>query len=77
MKTIILAGIALIFLGAILLTIGILKASITTGGEVKGGGVVMIGPIPIIFGTEPKYAILAAILALALMFTAYWLTRKF
>ncbi|CAD7768154.1 hypothetical protein FHEFKHOI_00118 [Candidatus Methanoperedenaceae archaeon GB50] len=26
-------------------------------GELKGGGVVMIGPIPIIFASDKKYAI--------------------
>ncbi len=34
--------------------------------EVKGAGVVLIGPIPIVFG-ESKYAVLALILTIVLM----------
>ncbi len=37
------------------------------GTKVKGGGVVMIGPIPIIFGSDVKYASLAIVLAIILM----------
>lgn len=41
--------------------------------EVKGGGVVLIGPIPIVFG-DSKYASLALILAIILMLLsiAFW-----
>lgn len=35
--------------------------------EIKGGGVIMIGPIPIIFGSDYKYAVFAVILAITLM----------
>jgi|Deesub1362B_J571_1020462.scaffolds.fasta_scaffold00357_18 uncharacterized protein (TIGR00304 family) len=34
--------------------------------EVKGGGVILIGPIPIVFG-ESRYAVYALILAIVLM----------
>jgi len=37
--------------------------------EVKGGGVILIGPIPIVFGNS-KYAVIALILTLILMVLA-------
>lgn len=40
-----------------------------TGKEtrVKGGGVILIGPVPVVFGTDKKYALLMMILAIVLM----------
>ncbi len=35
--------------------------------EVRGGGVVMIGPVPIVFGSDAKWASVAIALAAALM----------
>lgn len=35
--------------------------------QVKGGGVVMIGPIPIIFGTDIKWTVVAIVLAIVLL----------
>lgn len=34
--------------------------------KVKGGGVILIGPIPIVFG-DSKYAVISLVLAIALM----------
>ncbi len=39
--------------------------------KVKGGGVILIGPIPIVFG-ESRYAVLALILAIVLMVLAFF-----
>jgi len=36
--------------------------------EVKGGGVVMIGPVPIIFGNDARWIIVAIVLAGLLLF---------
>ncbi|MFP3909141.1 MAG: TIGR00304 family membrane protein [Halobacteriota archaeon] len=38
--------------------------------RVKGGGVILIGPIPIVFG-ESRYAIVALILAIVLMVISF------
>jgi uncharacterized protein (TIGR00304 family) len=38
--------------------------------SVKGGGVVLIGPIPIVFGSSPKMAVILMIMALAIMVVA-------
>ena len=61
----ILAGIALIFIGFLLVFIGTLLSA-TGEAEVEGGGVIMIGPIPIVFGTG-RGATMAMILAVVLM----------
>ncbi len=39
---------------------------------VKGGGVILIGPIPIVFG-DSKYAAISLILAIVLMFLSIFL----
>ena len=39
--------------------------------KIKGGGVIMIGPIPIAFGSDPKTALAVMIMALAMM--VFWL----
>ncbi len=35
--------------------------------DIKGGGVILIGPIPVVFGTEGKYAIIAIAMTVVLM----------
>jgi len=39
----------------------------TEGAQVRGGGVVMVGPIPIIFGSDMKWATVAIVLAIILV----------
>ena len=62
-------GIALIFFGVLIIVVAVLLLSISGAkkGKVKGGGVIMIGPIPIIFGTDLKS--LKTVLLLSLMLT--------
>jgi uncharacterized protein (TIGR00304 family) len=43
--------------------------------EVRGGGVILIGPIPIIFGTDIRWTIVAIVLALVLVTLSLFLTR--
>lgn len=57
-------GILTIFLGAI---IAIMKAK--SSGRIEGGGVIMIGPFPIIFGTSSKILKIMVIIILAIMIT--------
>jgi uncharacterized protein (TIGR00304 family) len=51
-------GIALIFVGVLIIVIAVILLSIsaTKKEKVKGGGAIIIGPIPIIFGTDKKIA---------------------
>jgi uncharacterized protein (TIGR00304 family) len=65
-EELILVGITLILIGFILVFIGILASSFGGEGEVEGGGVIMIGPIPIVFGTG-RGATIAMLLAVILM----------
>lgn len=65
------AGIALILIGFLLVFLGTVVAASGEGGSVEGGGVIMIGPIPIVFGTSKGAATLAMVLAIILM--ALWL----
>ncbi len=57
------AGLAIIFLALILSA----SSKPSTGERVRGGGVVMIGPIPLVFGSDMKWASVAIVLALVLI----------
>ena len=60
-------GILLIFIGFFSIAIGIILYLLTSkNGEVKGGGAIIIGPIPIIFGTDKKSLRIILILSFAL-----------
>jgi uncharacterized protein (TIGR00304 family) len=61
-------GIALIFVGILLIVIAIIlvSASGDKKGKVKGGGAIIIGPVPIIFGTDKKSLKTVLLLSLAL-----------
>ena len=72
-------GFILVLAGVLLITIGMLSMAYHTicrsgAGEgettVRGGGVIMIGPIPIIFGTDVGALKVVMILALLLMIVA-------
>jgi uncharacterized protein (TIGR00304 family) len=77
-------GIVLVIVGIIVIVAAIIIASKSgaTKGKVRGAGVIMIGPIPIIFGTDKKSVKAVLVLALALTIVAlivillnYWLLR--
>ena len=42
--------------------------------DVKGGGVVLIGPIPVIFGSDARWASIAILLAIILVLLSLLLT---
>lgn len=72
-------GIVLILLGFLLVMTGILRAfhhgiaepeKENRDERVKGGGVILIGPIPIVFGSDRRYASIAMVLAIILMIVA-------
>ena len=68
------AGVALIVIGFLAVFLGMLLSS--GGGakaEVRGGGVVFIGPIPIVFGTDKNSAAAVTVLAIILMLVFYLL----
>ena len=61
-------GIALIFVGALIIIISVVLFSVsgTKKGKAKGGGAIIIGPIPIVFGTDKKSLKTVLLLSLAL-----------
>jgi uncharacterized protein (TIGR00304 family) len=75
-------GIALILAGVFIIVIAIIVLSARSAGKskVRGGGAVIIGPIPIIFGTDKKslktvvsLSLTLTILLLVVMVIRYWL----
>ena len=62
-------GTALIFFGVLIIVVAVILLSVSGAkkGKVKGGGAIMIGPIPIIFGTDMKS--LKTVLLLSLVLT--------
>ncbi|MCE4617597.1 MAG: DUF131 domain-containing protein [Desulfurococcales archaeon] len=72
-------GLMLVFVGVIIILVGILVivlASTGGKGEVEGGAVVIIGPIPIVFGSNKTIAtglllIAAAIFAFMIIMYLY------
>jgi uncharacterized protein (TIGR00304 family) len=60
----ILAGFAVLFFAA-------LRPSTKGEGRVRGAGVIMIGPIPLIFGSDMKWATVAIALAMVLVLLTF------
>ncbi len=77
-EALIMAGIILILVGVTLVFIGSLAGIFSGGkaGKAEAGGVVLIGPIPIIFGTSWRAAVFASILAIVLLIFALVLMRR-
>ena len=63
-------GIALVLAGLLIIIVAFILLSISSAkkGKVKGGGAIIIGPVPIIFGTDRQS--LKSILLLSLTLTA-------
>jgi uncharacterized protein (TIGR00304 family) len=67
MVDLVLAGTLLVLAGFGVVAVAILTQGRKDGAEVKGGGVVMIGPVPIIFGSDMKWTSVAIVLAIILI----------
>ncbi|RLI74700.1 TIGR00304 family protein [Archaeoglobales archaeon] len=63
----IMIGIVLIFMGMSMLLI--------SQSNVEYGGIVIIGPIPIVFGSSPDMAIFSIVIAAILLILAYTFMR--
>jgi uncharacterized protein (TIGR00304 family) len=72
MLDLVLLGIGIILVGFLV----VLVATVSSGKpseegdrrtDVKGGGVILIGPIPIVFGSDAKWASIAIALAIVLI----------
>jgi uncharacterized membrane protein len=63
-------GIVFIFAGILLIVVAIvLSVSVVGKGKVKGGGAIIIGPIPIIFATDKKSLKTVLLFSLAITVT--------
>ncbi len=69
---IIVAGLLLTFLGTALLSSGKNNKE-DDNPKVTTGGVILIGPIPIIFGNDKNFTMVAIVGAIILMVIAYFL----
>lgn len=70
-------GVALIILGfAVVLAGTLLSAGGGSKADVRGGGIVFLGPIPLVFGTDRKSALAVSIIALALMLAYFRFFRR-
>ncbi len=73
LNELLLIGIIMIFIGFIVMIIGLMSSARRSGGRVEGGGIILIGPIPILFASNAKIAILLIVLAIVLMVIVYLL----
>jgi len=60
-------GVVLVFLGLTLVMVSMVGSGRKGNSGVKGGGVVLIGPIPIVFGSDAKWAVIAIVLSILLI----------
>lgn len=75
---VIVMGLVLIMLGMFLVVFWIIMRSIQEsagprsekGENIKTGGVIMIGPLPVVLGSDKRSALIAMILGIALMLLA-------
>ncbi len=68
-ETIYSLGIALVFVGMFVILVAVILlflASVRGKGKVRGGGAIIIGPVPIIFGTDKESIKTILLLSLAL-----------
>jgi uncharacterized protein (TIGR00304 family) len=74
------AGVVIVVLGMLIIFAGMIKESVTSkdagNGGIRGGGVIMIGPIPIIFGTDKDSIAAVIVLAILLIVVSYFLFRR-
>ena len=61
-------GIALVFVGVLIIIVAVILLSVSGAkkGKVKGGGAIIIGPVPIIFGTDKESLKTVLLLSLGL-----------
>ncbi len=65
---IVVLGIAISLVGFLLMLFGaLLSGEEDRENRVEGGGVLIIGPIPIVFGTSRRAALVAAVIGLVLV----------
>ena len=72
-------GVLLIAIGFLLVIISLIQTvmqSSSVQGNTGFGGVILIGPIPIVFGSSPTMAIISIVTTIALMIISFFLLRR-
>jgi uncharacterized protein (TIGR00304 family) len=61
-------GVGLIFAGVLMIIVAVILLAVLSlkRGKIQGGGVIMIGPVPIIFGTDKNSLKTVLLLSLGL-----------
>lgn len=72
MPDLVFIGVAIILFGFLLVFLAMMSGSRSSGDNekgtrVKGGGVILIGPIPIVFGSDAKWTSIAIVLTIILI----------
>jgi uncharacterized protein (TIGR00304 family) len=67
MENLLKAGIATIFIGFIMLLLGIVLTIFQGSSESQFGGIIMLGPIPIVFGSSPEITTTMLVIGLLIM----------
>ncbi|MBU7031901.1 MAG: DUF131 domain-containing protein [Theionarchaea archaeon] len=80
MQKLIVLGILIIIIGCVVLFCGIINSlykqgESSTGNAIKTGGIILIGPIPILFGNDKTLILISACGAI-LSIAAYYLWRS-
>jgi len=82
-EALVIAGFALIMLGILLIFVGFLHMAFSHGtkgqSNVEAGGVIMIGPIPIAFGTSSKallYSMILAVILIVISVILIWYSKS-
>jgi len=60
-------GLALILIGIFAIVVGLLILAFSKSTKIEGGGIVFIGPFPIIFGTSERIVYIVLAIALLVM----------
>jgi uncharacterized protein (TIGR00304 family) len=83
MPDLVFIGVAIILAGFLVVLASVMSGKSSEEGErrtgVRGGGVIMIGPIPIIFGSDARWTSVAIVLAIVLivvvLLSGVWIGR--
>ena len=69
-------GFILILVGVALIVLGAISGVATREAEVRGGGVILIGPFPIVFGSDVQSVKFILILTIVLILIAYYVFSR-
>jgi len=72
MPDLVFVGVAIILVGFLVVFLALMMATRPSESgerraEVKGGGVILIGPIPIVFGSDARWTSIAIVLTIVLI----------